>query len=161
MGLNKYPVNIIDRVLFWIFLICSIGALIIVIKISLPFGLIILFALFCGLLSTLVSVPIKTDRKDIELLAEFDNIQKSITRLVAWIEKERSSVINIETTLENLKREKDELEKIVDSDRDVINLILKYSKINKHSQMKNIVKGFSLGVASSLAATAISKYFLG
>lgn len=93
--------------------------------------------------------------KDIEQqVATLDNITNNLNELHAFIQTQKKSLIDNEKTIQELEEERRELTPVVETQREVINTILKiHSKDQKRKRMFDYLIGFFIGIASSAVVT--------
>ncbi|MEK6407056.1 MAG: hypothetical protein AABN34_08850 [Acidobacteriota bacterium] len=94
------------------------------------------------------------------VIAQIGGIEKQLSELSTFLERERKRVAETETTLSKLEEEKTKLEPIVLSQRETVEAILTAhsSRIARNAWKERLV-GFILGTMASIAAAYIYGYF--
>jgi hypothetical protein len=87
---------------------------------------------------------------------ELNKVESSLLSFIEFVRIEKEKVIETENTLLKLRNEKDELEPIVNTNRQTVQAILDvHRRQNEVSVKRERLIGFALGVVSSLAASVL------
>ncbi len=90
------------------------------------------------------------------MIEQLARMGKSLGEVSAFLEQERAKVAEAERTLNELQKEKAELEPVIATQRQTVDAILAaYAARGRVSAWKDRIVGFSLGVISSLIAAFI------
>lgn len=90
-------------------------------------------------------------------IKKLNEISENLENLKTFIEKQKTSLIENENLIQQLTKEKEELEPIVNTNRDTIESILfLHAKNEKKTKWKNHLFGFFIGVLSSALVTYLS-----
>lgn len=158
-----YPLTRRDRQLFWGGIINGLYAVG-----SFYLGYYWVAALFgaiLGLAAVFVYVvqdqPERGDSREYSVvIAQIGGIEKQLSELSTFLERERNRVAETETTLSKLQEETAKLQPIVLTQKETVEAILAAhsSRIARNAWKERFV-GFILGMLASMAATLIYGYF--
>ena len=125
-----------------------------------------LFEAVCAAI-LLVSVYVFQDLEDSSqvrysrMIEDITKMGTTLTELMTFLKGEQKRILKTQRTLEELSREKEQIEPVVSTQRKVIEGILSaYSKRTRFSKWKDWTLAFCLGVLSSLAATYLFNLLL-
>jgi hypothetical protein len=128
--------------------------------------LIVTIIFFAGLFTSINYIDMKEKRELAELkkeslnfdnrIKELDEVEISLKNLIAFIENQKESIIDTESSLRRLQKEKNELEPIVNTDKETIQAILQQQeKRTWENRWIERFIGFGLGIAASIIASII------
>jgi hypothetical protein len=105
--------------------------------------------------------PYKSD--DVKLKSQvylLNSVETDLKHLIKFIQEQRDAVLSNEKTLSELRREREQLEPIVDSNRDLVKAIIaQANRIDRKRIIYGYIASFLLGFASSLLASFIFGLF--
>lgn len=91
-----------------------------------------------------------------KIIARLAKTTDDLTYLQAFLERERIRVTEAEATLSGLRAEKEKLEPLVKTDRQIIEAVLEaHTQRSKRTVWNERLVGFTLGVFASLLASAV------
>jgi len=93
------------------------------------------------------------------VINNIEAIEKQLSELNGFLQKERTRVADTEATIRKLNEEKSKLEPLVNTQRETVDAILAtHSERTAKRAWKERMIGFSLGLAASLIASMIYEY---
>lgn len=102
------------------------------------------------------SINIKLTSK-IDLL---NSVEIDLKQLIKFIQDQRDELSSNEKILTDLKKEHDELKPIIESERDLVNVIIdQVTKTNRLIKIRGYIASFFLGFAASLLASYVFGMF--
>lgn len=101
--------------------------------------------------------------ENLDLVKQVDNlndVEASLNSLIEFVQHQKSTIAETEQKLTNLNKEKEELEPLVNVDRQVINALFEQqNKFNQKKVWTERIIGFGLGIIGSIIASIIFNLF--
>jgi hypothetical protein len=101
--------------------------------------------------------------ENLDIVKQIDNlnaVENNLENLLSFIQHQRTSLRTTESKIESLKKEKNELEPIVNTNREVIQAIFQQQEESKRKSiyLERLI-GFGIGVLGSIVASIIFNLF--
>ena len=94
------------------------------------------------------------------VISRIKGIEKELSKLSGFLNRERTRVADTESTLSKLKDERTKLEPIVSANRETVDAILAaHSARQRSNAWRERFIGFSFGILASLIASILYSYF--